>query len=697
MPPAVHYLTSNDSTWTPPALISLDTETKVIQEYPEVQALRCWHVRASNRQPGAQRPGDHVQGGGLTARDLAMRVAKWADRQPETWLYAHNLNFDLTVTKLPVLLVNHGWQVTDMALDGGRPWMVLEHGTRKLVITDSYGLWPMALSELADATGIVKPPLPEDDSPETWMARCAADTLILHTALLEVLTYHDANQLGRWGLTGASTGWNSMRHLQAAKTSKKARTARMAVGLPPVDPAAQPVVIDPSPEGRANDRLAIYGGRRETFRWGRLPPGAYSELDFERAYQTVMAQCPLPRKRGRWFDSLPLDSRLIDDPCQQFGIVAEVEIDTDQPRWPCRVQVNPADLPPGHETDRAGPPSAPKTRVFYPVGRFRTVLAGPDIAEARRLGCLISVGRGQVHQLGFAARPWATWSMTAQDDPATPAVVRLALKHQGRAVAGKWAGRSWTKTIIGASTTYGWSYQDVFIHETQTRGAIIDLAGTKFLSAPATDADNAYPAVLAWIESLVRVALGKVIALFKPAAVVQCDTDGLIVDTSRLNPDSSPDALTGPGMVAGAGQLLAALETASTEGAPLRLREKTIYRTLEVVGPQHLILDGHKRWSGVPGSAVRRPDGAYEAWTWPKLAWQLTNGDTRGYTRVVQTYRLANSYAAGWLLQDGTVAAPETRCRPDGITELVPWGESHYPLIGAVRAAQQPAVLANLP
>lgn len=692
----VHYLSSNDSTWTPNAVVTFDTETRVIQEYPEVQELRCWHVRADYRAGRARLSGEHAEGGGATAADLAERLSKWAGRWAETWVYAHNLNFDLAVTRMPVLMGALGWVTTDMALDGARPWIVLQNKTRKIVIADSYAIWPMKLEELGDALGINKPPLPETDDITAWTQRCAADTLILHTALLQTMDWHDTNQLGRWAITGASTGWNTMRHLQAAKTSKRARTARTSIGLPAIDPAAQPVVINPDPDGRANDRLAIYGGRRETWRWGKLQPGTYHELDFERAYQTIMANCPLPRKRGRWFDSLPLDSRLIDDPAQQWGIIAECEIETDNPRWPCKVQANDDDPPPPMPEGSLEPAGDGKTRVLYPVGRFRTVLAGPDIAEARRLGCLRSVGRGQVHQLGLAARPWATWSLTVQDDPATPAVIRLALKHQGRAVAGKWAGRTWTKTIIGAATSYGWSYEDVFIQATQTRGAIIDLAGTKFLSVPGADSDNAYPAVLAYIESYTRVALGRAIDQLGAQVIIQCDTDGMIVDTTAMTSvDNQQETAVGTGITHHGGLRSAIAETV-TLTAPLRLRAKTAYRTIEIIGPQHLTLDGQRRWSGIPGSAGRQPDGSYAAWTWPKLAWQMGNGDHRGYTRVIQTYRLAASYAPGWLLDDGTVAAPETRVTGAGRTVLQPWDQTRYAARGAQLAPGQPAILARL-
>ncbi len=691
-----HYLASNDSSWTPPAVISLDTETRVIQDYPEVQELRCWHVRADYRQGNQRLPGEHVEGGGLTATDLAKRVGRWADKWAETWIYAHNLNFDLAVTKLPLLLADRGWVTSDMAVDGASPWMILRHDQRKLVIADSHAIWPMPLAELAAATGIVKPPLPDDDELQTWVARCAADTLILHTALLTAMQWHDANELGRWALTGASTGWNTMRHLQTAKTSKKARAARQRLGLPGVDPAAQPIVIDPAPDGLAHDRRAVYGGRRQTWRHGTLPPGQYHEIDFERAYQTIMAECALPRRRGRWFDSLPVDSRLLDDPCHQWGVIAECDIETDTPRWPCRITVTPSELPPGAEHDQTGMPTDTKTRVFYPVGRFRTTLAGPDIAEARRLGCLRGVFHGQVHQLGRAIRPWAIWSLTAQDNPDTPAVVRLALKHQGRAVAGKWAQRSWTKTMIGLSTTYGWGYTDAYVNGSSTRGAIIDIAGTKFLSVPDKDGDNAYPAVLAWIESYVRVALSRAIDALGATVVVQCDTDGLIIDTSKLTDTSQLTDTAAVARGASRGGVTETLTSVNERTVPLRLREKTAYRNLEIIGPQHLTLDGHKRWSGVPGSATHQRDGSYLAWTWPKLAWQMTHGDTRGYTRVVQTYRLANSYAPGWLLDDGTVAAPEAHTAQDGRPELVRYSESRYAAHGDRLAPGQPAILDNL-
>src|SRR5262249_4289823 len=89
-PPRVHYLRSNETTWTPPSVISLDTETRIVQADPEVQALRCWHARADYRRGARRLPGEQAEGGGTGAQDLAARVDRWARKWDETWLYCHN-------------------------------------------------------------------------------------------------------------------------------------------------------------------------------------------------------------------------------------------------------------------------------------------------------------------------------------------------------------------------------------------------------------------------------------------------------------------------------------------------------------------------------------------------------------------------------------------------------------------------------
>src|SRR5437764_1382311 len=120
---------------------------------------------------------------------------------------------------------------------------------------------------------------------------------------------------------------------------------------------------------------AVTGGRREVRRIGRLPPGLYADLDMATAHLTAMAGLALPTKRLGRFESLPLDHRGLDSSI--LDVLAECTVETARPRYP---------WPTAHG-------------VFFPVGRFHTVLAGPELREARARGELCAIGRGYLYLL----------------------------------------------------------------------------------------------------------------------------------------------------------------------------------------------------------------------------------------------------------------------------------------------------------
>jgi hypothetical protein len=453
--------------------------------------------------------------------------------------------------------------------------------------------------------------------------------LIVAAAMCELMDWWDRNKLGRWSVSGAGCGWNAMRHI----------------------PAPQRVVIDPDPDGIASDRAAITGGRRGVWRVGEQAAGPFLELDFTAAYPSIAAELPLPIGRKRRFESLPVDDRLVES--DRWGLIAETEVETDVPRFPVKVG----------------------KLVWYPVGRFVTTLAGPDIAEARRLGCLRRIGPGYVHQLGYAMLPWARWCLDTQNGqhPDSPVAAQVAAKNWGRAVIGKWASHAFAKIDLGPAPTDGWGYEEGFDHLSQTRGGLVDLAGRRWWSYQDGDGDNSYPAVFAWVESEVRVRLSRVIEALGPGCVVQADTDGLIVAERTLGTKAARGHLVAPAGMTGPARTKWVLDCLHPVLAPLTLRLKRTHAHVHVLGPQHLRMPSQRRLAGVAGSAVEQPDGSFKARTWPKLQWQLGNGDPRGYVRPEVECHLRPHYAPGWLLTDGRVLAPAARIGTDGRSELVPW------------------------
>ncbi len=149
--------------------------------------------------------------------------------------------------------------------------------------------------------------------------------------------------------------------------------------------------------------------------------------------------------------------------------------------------------------------------------------------------------------------------------------------------------------------------------------------------------------------------------------MIACDTDGYICDSSGAD----------------------RVHLANQATAPLVLRVKRHFKRVTVIGPQHMELDQVRRRSGIPGSAVPGKDGRLHARTWPKLAWQLANGRQGAYVRPDQAYRLASTYAPGWVLSDGSVVPVEVTIGADGTNQVVPFPGSRYGRHGLTLAEHQ--------
>lgn len=615
----------NHTSWTPPSVFSFDTETRSTYDGDdEVMTLRLWCASFTDRRAPKRITPISESEDGVFAEDLAIWLHKLCKQRRTIWGYAHNLGFDLCTSSLIENLLKLRWQVTEFAVNSGAPFVRLKHGDSSLTLADSWSWFGTRLEDVADAMDMRKPPLPKpEDTREQWLERCRADTNILHNAMLRLMDWWDREDLGRWNITGGASGWNAMRHI----------------------PAPQRVLIRPDDDECDADRKAIYGGRRDIWHAGGSRYGHYAEVDISKAYTSVCRHMALPIARQAKFTSLPSDHRWLNS--DRWGIIAEVVAQTDRASVPCRIG----------------------NSVWYPVGRFRTTLASPDIRELRKHGALESIGQGWLHQLGYALRPWATWCLEslADDTGRTPQVAKLVFRIWARSAIGKWAQRGFEVIELGPSPNEGWNNEEAWHHGKNVPASIVDFAGTRYQVAAVNQSDNAYPAILAFVESYTRVALGRSIEAIGHDHMVACDTDGLICGPVGLD----------------------RLDIANEAIAPLELRVKRHFRRVKVLGPQHLELDRTKRRSGIPASAEAGRDGKLHAWTWPKLAWQLANGRPGAYVRPHQTYKLAATYAPGWVLSDGSVVPVELRIGADGCNEVVPFPESRYGRQGMTLAEHQ--------
>lgn len=670
--PAVHWLRGNKGERTPRRIIVLDTESRQSEaEGRELHELRCWVARVIDRGPEGQdlRQTSEFQGvdrDSLTAMILATVKPKTSWR-----LFTHNLSFDLGLTRLPLELLALGWSLGKHNLASEAPWAYLKKGGRGLWLCDSWSWLPTSVEKLGEALGLQKPALPGPlDAEADWMARCRADVEIEAAALLQLLDEWDRAALGWWSITGPASGWNTLLHFPARSSPPREDPLVHKSANPKAKHAQARVLIVPDPEARLFERRSLYSGRRDVWRVGRLPAGPYSEVDLRQAHLSIAAHYPLPFRRWAAFRSLELDDWRLETP--GAGTVAEVVVRTDTPRYPCRF---------------AG-------AVLHPVGQFTTVLAGPEILDARERGALVSIGPGYGYHLGHQMRDWAQWALAVINtaDGSIPPMLQMAVRSWGRSVPGRWGMTHAREVKSGDSHVKGWELEPVTIGMPPRRGFIFHCAGKWTESVSDEEAEDSFPAVLAYIQSYCRLALNAMLDAIPEGCLVSCNTEGAWVADSGLRRVCGHGTHTcGSTCKRAEGWHYTAVDL-SAAVAPLEVRIKQTTHRLKVLSPQHHQTDQARLYSGIPRAAEEIQPDQFTFWTWPKLKGQIERGDPRGYVRERRTVNLAGIPVSRWAFEDGACEPVTVSWSPGGGNVINPPCAELLAHHGPLRAVQHPVL-----
>jgi len=607
-----HYLAPSGKTRTPSLVISFDTETcETMEGDHSVQVLRCWDAVIRTRRPGDERGDKREHREGERSPGLTDLIEANASRHKETWVIAHNVSFDLAVTSLPFALVEREWTLDAMHIGSDSTWWVLKRDGHKIIITDSWSWLRCSLADAAKDIGRRKVRLPDaDDSLKAWHKRCRKDAEILDEIMATLMDWWDANELGVFGITGASCGWRTLR--------KTITPRRLLVG----------------PDGERTDfeRLAIYGGLKEVYGVGEFHDTWIADYDFVSAYVTACAAFPLPVCPMKpWTTS----ERLLEaGPPIGRDYLAEVEITTHRPCAPVRI---------GDE-------------VWQPVGTFRAVLSGPEVRHAATVADEVRVLRHRAYRTGFALADWAAWCLSIQSASPSevPPVVARVAKNWGRSVTGRFASRTSRIVATRASTHLGWHLETG--HDLDTGAAMewLSIGGVEQTIAKDLDANDVFPAVLAFVEGYVRVGLREMIATRDPTLVLQCNTDGWWETKATRRSDYVPENIPWP----------------------FRVVRKALERSILVVGPNHLLTPHERRFSGIPSKAIKGNDGKMKWRDWPGLRWQLEHGRVGEYHRPEREAELSTHYVRRWVLDSGETIPVTMTVDDEGVTRIEPWQRS---------------------
>lgn len=600
-------------------------------DQPGVAWNAVCHYRRHRRYAG-----EILEETGEGQAELAARLDVWASTAEAAWCYAYDVVQVMNATRLAEELCELGWELSRQFGTSARAmWFVLHKGKSVKTRNDRTGpdgngvervSWRHTLT-IADAQAL-------NIVAGGDVEACKLSARAVAGPVLTLMDWWDGQGLGRWSVTGAALGWTSYRATLGAKQ----------------------VVIDHDRDLIAYERRAVYGGRRDVALVGTPGAAPYAEMDFEGAYPTIAAECALPCAYGGRIDPEKLDPRAFHNP--SVGIIAEVTIMTGEARWPCRID----------------------GKVFYPVGTFRTTLAGPDLAEAWDKGVVIEVHDVHWYRMSRHMGSWGAWVKGLISAPLNEVAdpVRRAVKHWSRAVIGKFAQRGWSTIPWVGPPCDGWVIEETPILGKPHRVVTVGLDGVYYRSEADQRGDHERPAVVAFVEAHVRTRLSRILNGPYRSAVVQWDTDGIIVSLPRLHALAVDHGFT---------RSQYGREVPDVEGlvnhwcdlsAPLVIRQKTVMERIVLYGPQHVVADSMVKLAGVPRGAVLVRPGVYRADVRPRLG-KIGPDDAGGFGEIRSAeFAINGPYAAGWVLDDGLVRPPETWVDDDGANHLIPWHETRW-------------------
>ena len=379
-------LKRNHSNALPGVIIIYDTETKPTANNDSGRSFS--HVFRLGCAISARLKGGKATG--ITRNDIFEPADFWqlvyslTGPRHTTWLISHNILFDLVVSGFADQFTSG-----NLSIDWPRSKRKREHNDPddphcsaiavlkspptiiacrcqktqgRLVMVDTLNWFPMSVKQLGEACKLPKLEMPAfEDSDDAWRAYCFRDCEILLHTFLELVRWVKESRFGMFRYTGPAQAMSAFRHRFMQHD----------------------ICIHDNAEVRKFERTGYFGGRTEVFHAGQINQTVY-QLDVNALFPSVMQTGLFPSKLVRYdlhdgyMELLPA----IDWSCS----LAEVDLITMVPLFACRVEHG----------------------VYYPIGHFRTVLCGRELAYAKRHGHIKAVKSWAEYQCEPLFAEWVT-------------------------------------------------------------------------------------------------------------------------------------------------------------------------------------------------------------------------------------------------------------------------------------------------
>lgn len=300
-------------------------------------------------------------------------VQEVANNHNRTWIFAHNVGFDLTILDLLGVIKDGQYSTLPPSEQVGlgeeynrieankHGLMIMEDPPTVISLTradggntlivDTLNYWRTSLKMLGQSVGLDKLDMPPwEESYETWVLYCKRDVEIIELAITRLIKWWKEHKLGKFGFTSPSLAMAAFRHMNTK-----------------ID-----ILAHQLPDVRELERDSYFGGQLEAYYIGKINHKLY-QYDVASLYPSVMKgkRYPVHLKEYNISDKATTGFPIIDPWCS----IANVFICSPEDTFPIRV----------------------KEGVLYMNGDGWVTLAGAELGYAYAKGYI------------FCTRSWATY------------------------------------------------------------------------------------------------------------------------------------------------------------------------------------------------------------------------------------------------------------------------------------------------
>lgn len=480
----IHYIRGNEQSRIPKRHIFLDTEsTRDRTKSGEVQEWRCGvanFVHWSNRGKLHSEYVDYTD-----AEHLWKEITAFVRPKKRTVVWAHNLPYDIRISRALSILPKLGWNLVDIRLASKGAWAKFENGDLKLTLCDSTSVFPCSLATVARTFGLGKKRLPTSDDMGAWLARCRRDVEILSTALITYLEWLNTGAAGNWQVTGAGQSWAHWRH--SHYTHK--------------------ILVHDDQVATEAERRAMWAGRAEVWQWGIDVQRHVYDYDWQNAYPRIARDCELPTQLTAMVEAPSWRQTMAW--CGTYAVLAKVTVTTREP-------VVPTEMNGG---------------IGWPVGTFDTTLWSPELRLLADTGAQVDVHRVWLYKRAPALRQWGEWILRELHDPAAqcPPWRKLVLKHWSRALIGRFGMRYRAWNYFGRMPSEALHIGKVEFADDGTSTDMMQIGRDVFTLGELTEVRDGCPQITGYIMSEMRSRLWHAARLIGREHVLYMDTDSLLL------------------------------------------------------------------------------------------------------------------------------------------------------------------------